>query len=51
MNTFNKSIFHSTVNSILNKGLSKPLRIINTFPLTDVHEVKRKIFAEYIISN
>ena len=48
-NTFGKNISHTTVNTILNKGLSKPLKVINTFHLTEAHEEKRKKFAEYII--
>ena len=47
--TFGKNISHTTVNTILNKGLSKPLKVINTFHLTEAHEEKRKKFSEYII--
>ena len=39
---FNKSISHTTVNTILNKGLSRPLKVVNTFILTNVHEEKRR---------
>ena len=48
---YNKSISHTTVNTILNEGLSKPLKVINTFYLTQIHEEKRKKFADYIINN
>ena len=48
---FKKPISHSTVNTILNEGLSKPLKIINTFNLTKIHEDKRKNFAEFILNN
>ena len=48
---YNKDISHSTVNSILNKGLSKPLKIVNTFVLTKEHELKRLDFAKYIEKN
>ena len=48
---FNKKISHTTVNSILNLGLSKPLRIINTFLLTKEHEEKRINFAKYVLEN
>ena len=48
---FNKKISHTTINSILNNGLSTPLRIINTFLLTKEHEEKRINFAKYILEN
>lgn len=48
---FNKNISHTTVNSILNQGLSKPLKVLNTFHLTKSHENKRVKFAEYILNN
>ena len=48
---FNKNISHTTVNSILNKGLSRPLKVVNTFLLTNEHEDKRKKFSEYILDN
>ena len=48
---FNKSISHTTINNILNKELSKPLKIINTFNLTKIHEEKRIKFSDYIINN
>ena len=48
---FNKNISHQTVNNIINKGLSKPLRVVNTFSLTDLHKEKRINFAKYIKIN
>ena len=48
---YNKTISHSTINNILNDGLSKPLKVVNTFKLTKTHEDKRLKFAEYIIDN
>ena len=48
---YNTKISHSTVNNILNIGLTKPLKVINTFHLTKLHEDKRLKFAEYIINN
>ena len=48
---FKKNISHSTINSILNKGLSTPLKVINTFYLTEEHEEKRRKFADYISEN
>ena len=48
---YHKKISHSTVNNILNNGLTKPLKVINTFHLTKLHEEKRLKFAEYIINN
>ena len=41
---FNKNICHSTINTILNKNLSRPLRIVNTFYLSKAHEEKRLKF-------
>ena len=35
----------------MNKSLSKPLKIVNTFFLTDSHEEKRKKFANFILEN
>ena len=35
----------------MNKGLSKPLKVRNVFHLTEVHEEKRKKFAEYVLNN
>ena len=48
---FNKKISHTTINNTLNQNLTKPLRIINTFFLTDSHEEKRKKFAKFILEN
>ena len=48
---FNKTISHTTINTILNEGLSKPLKIINTFNLTKLHEEKRLKFSDFIINN
>lgn len=48
---YNQKISHSTVNYILNTGLTKPLKVINTFHLTKLHEDKRTKFAENIINN
>ena len=48
---FKKSISHTTIGNILNTGLTKPLRIVNTFLLTDLHKEKRKKFAEFITNN
>ena len=48
---FQKQISHSTVNTILNEGLSKPLKIINTFSLSKTHEEKRLNFDEFILNN
>jgi len=43
---FNKNISHSTINNILNKGLTKPLKVVNTFALTELHKEKRKRFVQ-----
>ena len=48
---YKKTISHTTVGNILNNGLSKPLRFVNTFLLTDIHKEKRAKFAEFIKSN
>ena len=48
---FNKNISHTTINTILNKTLSKPLKISNTFSLTNNHEGKRIKFAKFIFDN
>jgi len=48
---YNKNVSHITINNILNQNLSKPLKIINTFFLTDSHEEKRKKFAKFILEN
>ena len=48
---FHKSISHTSVNTILNNGLSTPLRVVNTFILTNEHEEKRRKFADYILEN
>ena len=48
---YNKKISHTTINNILNQSLSKPLKIVNTFFLTDSHEDKRKKFANFILEN
>ena len=48
---FKKSISHTSVNNILNQGISKPLKVINTFNLTKLHEEKRQKFSEFIINN
>ena len=49
--TFNKDISQTTVNNILNKDLSKPLKIVNTFILNESHQGKRKKFAQFILDN
>ena len=48
---YNKNISHTTINNFLNKSLSKPLKVVNTFLLTDSHEEKRKKFADFILEN
>ena len=48
---FNKTICKSTINTILNNNLSKPLKITNTFKLTNTHEEKRIKFAKFILDN
>ena len=48
---FNKNISHTTINNILNKNLSKPLKVVNTFLLNESHEEKRKKFAKFILDN
>ena len=48
---FNKNISHTTINNILNTKLSKPLKITNTFKLTNTHEGKRFKFANFILDN
>ena len=48
---FNKNISHTTVNTILNRGLSRPLKVVNTFILTNEHEEKRRKFADFILEN
>lgn len=48
---FNKNIAHTIINTILNDGLTKPLKVINTFFLTKAHEDKRVKFTEYILNS
>ena len=48
---FNKTICKSTINTILDNNLSKPLKITNTFKLNNTHEKKRIKFAKFILMN
>ena len=48
---FNKKISHSSINNILNEGLTQPLRVRNVFSLTELHKEKRKKFAEFVIDS
>ena len=48
---FRKSPKINVTHYILNDNISKPLKIINTFNLTRLHEKKRIKFSEFIINN